>query len=346
MARLRSAIHYPHSRISDPSTMLHALLLWDTYHVIAPWPGFDPGHSGEIAEAWSAIGRITVPDPIEQKHAHDDIVAFIENRNRLSPRFFVSADRTSQHEVYEVYPEKFLGETWGHLEQAGLAGDLLPNADRPMSTWGGLVIMAKLADACAGNAFARVTDKTDAYRAIADEMPISETRNHDVPSTVPVLLKLINAQSIPLENLMRFRADEKSPALRHNLLDAVQDHLDALSQQRSTNQIKEVQDQFEKTMQRNLTDLRDALRFNKIKFVTSAATLALVTGAFATAAALQTGPLQIGNAIGAAATAGLGLKQLTDFFGGGLDLSERQRSTMLKHPMAYMHLLSKHRLRT
>jgi hypothetical protein len=346
MAKLRSAIHCPHSRVSNPSTMRQALLLWDNYHIIAPWADFDPGHTGEIAEAWSIIGGITVPDPVEQKHAHDDIVAFIKNRDRLSPRFFVSADRKSQQDIYEVYPQKLLGETWRHLEQAGLAGDLLPNADRPMSTWGGLVIMAKLADACAGNVFARVTDRTDAYRAIANEMTVSETGHHDVPSTVPVLLSMIDAQSIPLENLMRFRVDEQNPTLRHNLLDAVQDHPDVLRELQSPNQMKEGQDQFERRMRRNLADLRDALRFNKIKFVTSAAALTLVTGAFATAAALQTGPLQVGSAISAAASAGLGLKQLADFFGGGLDLSERQRSTMLKHPMAYMHLLSKQRLRT
>ncbi|MHC2722459.1 hypothetical protein [Bradyrhizobium diazoefficiens] len=346
MARLRSAIHYPHSRISSASTMKQALLLWDEYHLIAPWEDFDPEHEGEIAEAWSIIGKITVPDPVEQRRAHADIVTFIENREQLSRRFFVNADRASRQDVYEVYPTKLLEETWNKLERAGLAGDLLPNADRPMSTWGGLVIMAKLADACAGDIFARVTDRTDAYRAIANEMPKSGVRRQEAPSTIPVLLSIIDAQSIPLENIMRFRSDERDPTLRHNLLDAVQDHIDRLRELESPNQIRAVQDDFDRQMRKNLNDLRDALRYNKIKFVTSAAALTVATGAFAAAAALQTGPLQLGSAISAAASAGLGVKQLADFFGGGLDLSERQRNTMLKHPMAYMHLLSKQRLST
>jgi hypothetical protein len=98
-------------------------------------------------------------------------------------------------------------------------------------------------------------------------------------------------------------------------------------------------------MRQNLHDLRDALRSNKIKFTTSAAVLTLATGAFAAASALHAAPLQIGSALAAAGAAGFGFKGLASFFGAGLDLSERQRATMRQHPMAYMHVLSKQRLR-
>jgi hypothetical protein len=344
VARLRSAIHYPHSRIKNAATMHDALLLWDSYHIIAPWPEFEPGHTGQIAEAWSIVGKVTVPDYAQQEQAHADIVAFIKNKDRLNRRFFVNSNH--QGDTYEIYPQKLLGKTWRQLERAGFAGDLLPNYDRPMSTWGGLVVMAKLADACAGDIYARVTDRTDAYRAIANEVMAPDAENYDAPYVLPVLLSTIDAQSIPLETLMRFRADEKDPVLRHALLDVIEDHLDILKELRSPNQIRAVQDEFETRMRRNLADLRDTLKYNKIRFVTSTAVLALLTGVFATAAALQTGPLQIGHALGAAASAGLGIRELADFFGGGLDLSERQRDTMLKHPMAYMHLLGKRRRRS
>jgi hypothetical protein len=345
MNKLRSAIHYPHSTISNVDTMKHALLLWDKIHVIGPWKGFDPGHKGEIGEAWAMVGRVTVPDPAEQRRAHKDIVTFLEARDRLGPKFFLNADKAAS-EIYEVYPQKLLGETWDKLVQAGLAGDLLPNADRPLTTWGGLVIMAKLADACAGQVFARVTDRTAAYRAIADELERPEEFSRDAAAAVPVLLSLIDASSLPLENLMRFRDDERDPTLRHRLLDAVNDHVDALRKVESLNQITALQEQFEGEMRRNLKDLRDALRWNKIRFTVSASILTVVTGAFAAGTALLSGPMQVGAALGALSTAGIGVKQVSDFFGAGLDLSERQRTTLAKHPMAYMHLLSRHRIRT
>lgn len=193
-----------------------------------------------------------------------------------------------------------------------------------------------------GHVFARVTDRTDAYRAIASELHKGEIDSPSEAAVLPVLLNLIDASNIPLNRLMRFRQDERDHELRYRLLDVVRDHVAELKTHRSINHLKEIQDQFEKGMQRNLRDLRDALRWDRVRFVTSSATLVVATGAFAAAAALSHGPLQIGQALGAVTTAGLGVKQLSDFFGAGLDLSSRQREVMLKHPMAYMHLLSEY----
>lgn len=285
------------------------------------------------------IGEVTVPDPAEQQAAHEDIVAFLEGRDRLSPKFFVSVEKAPS-EIYEVYPQKLLGETWDKLVQTGLAGELLPNDDRPLTTWGGLVIMAKLADACAGQVFARVTDRTIAYRAIASELERPKALPRDTAAAIPILLSMIDSASLPLANLLRFRNDERDPSFRHRLLDAINDHVHALQKVESSNHIEELQRQFEADMQRNLQDLRDALRWNKIRFTTSASVLTVITGAFATAAALSSGTIQIGAAL---AGASIGTKKLFDLFGTALDLSERQRTTLAKHPMAYMHLLSKHR---
>lgn len=86
---ITSAIHYPNSRITDLNTMKRALLLWDRYNLIGPFRGFDPGHTGVIAEAFSLIGGVLVPEAREQQIAHDGIVAFLETRDRLDPRFFL-----------------------------------------------------------------------------------------------------------------------------------------------------------------------------------------------------------------------------------------------------------------
>lgn len=134
--------------------MKQALLFWDKYNIIAPWPDFKPDLESEIAEAWSIVGGTMVPDRSQKSQAHDDIVSFIENKGHLNDKFFFNKEwRGGARDIYEVYPQKLLGETWRKLEDEGFAGELLPDFDRPMSHWGGLVIMAKLADACAGDTY-------------------------------------------------------------------------------------------------------------------------------------------------------------------------------------------------
>ena len=94
-------------------------------------------------------------------------------------------------------------------------------------------------------------------------------------------------------------------------------------------------------MQVDLKRLRDTLRTNKVRFGTSTAILTAATGAFGAIAAMTHGPIQIGTTLAAFTSAGLGIKQVADIFGAGLDLTQRQRDTMEKHPMAYMHALSR-----
>jgi hypothetical protein len=349
---ITSAIHYPNSRITDLNTMKRALLLWDRYNLIGPFRGFDPGHTGVIAEAFSLIGGVLVPEAREQQIAHDGIVAFLETRDRLDPRFFLrrpgqaATSAGIPPEIYEVYPQKLLGETWWELERAGLTGDLLADADRPMTPWGGLVIMAKLADACAGDVFARVTNRADAYRAIANEIfrpdyrPSPATYD-DQAGVVPVLLSMIDASNIPIQNLLRFRVEERDPTLRHRLLAHVSDHISEMRKAQSFNQVRMIQDQFEREMRLDLKHLRDALRLSRIKFAVSATVLTTVTGAFAIASSMTHGAMQVGTALAALSSSGLGVKQLADSFGAGLDLRQRQRDIMERHPMAYMHELSR-----
>jgi len=71
--------------------------------------------------------------------------------------------------------------------------------------------------------------------------------------------------------------------------------------------------------------------------------LSALTGAFAIAASMSHGPIQIGTTLAAIGATGVGVKELGGLFGGGLDLSLRQREMMDKHPMAYMHTLASRR---
>ena len=329
---ITSAIHYPNSRITDLNTMKRALLLWDRYNLAYRWGAGSRGaRATDSSRRYCRIPRNARP-----------------LRSSLFPSSAGAGSYVCGHppEIYEVYPQKLLGETWWELERAGLTGDLLADADRPMTPWGGLVIMAKLADACAGDVFARVTNRADAYRAIANEIfrpdyrPSPATYD-DQAGVVPVLLSMIDASNIPIQNLLRFRVEERDPTLRHRLLAHVSDHISEMRKAQSFNQVRMIQDQFEREMRLDLKHLRDALRLSRIKFAVSATVLTTVTGAFAIASSMTHGAMHVGTALAALSSSGLGVKQLADSFGAGLDLRQRQRDIMERHPMAYMHELSR-----
>ncbi len=345
---MTSAIHYPSARILDLATMKRAMLLWDRYKVIVPYKGFHLGHLGEIAEAWSLIGGEIIPTSSDKARAHEQISQFIRHRSRLNPQFFYGTprniDRVDRHvpEMYEVFPQKFLGKTWDELEQVGMTTAQSEANERPMTEWGGLVVMAKLADACAGSTFARVTDRRDAYRAIASESFINGTRveiteRTDEAMVLPVLLSLVDASDVPLAKLIAYRAEEKDPFLRHNMLATISKHIIGLRKTTNLAQIRERQEAFEHAMKVDLFRLRDELRSNKVKFVTSTAVLTGIVGAFAVASALTHGAVQIGAGLVAAGTAGARMKDFSELFGSGLDLADKQRKLLELHPMAYMH---------
>jgi hypothetical protein len=96
-------------------------------------------------------------------------------------------------------------------------------------------------------------------------------------------------------------------------------------------------------MRRDLEQLRDELRSNKIKFALSTSLFVTLSAGLAAIAAVAHGPLAFGTALAAAGGAGFSGKEAVELFSSGFDLNARQREIMSKHPMAYMQQLSKHK---
>lgn len=145
---MRSAIYYPEIEISSVSTMRSALLLWDELKVIAPFGGFQPHHDNrDIAAAWELIGGAMLHDRAQKHMAHDRINEMLEAG--VSVDVFYRDDGPPGRS-YEMWPQKLLPETRDLLRQHGLTGGPLANGDYPFEELGGLAVMAKLADACAG----------------------------------------------------------------------------------------------------------------------------------------------------------------------------------------------------
>lgn len=345
---MRSAIYYPRTQVSSRPLMQSSLLLWDELHTIVPDLGypFDYGDQRDMADAWNLIGVPLVPNAAQQARAHTAIEQTL-SAGRLPPDLYYVAqvDRPGLDDPYEIWPQKFSVETWQLLQQHRMTALPLPNGDYPFTEEGGLLVMAKLADACAGATFARVTDRLMAYGMIGSG-PSEPQAEGEV---VPITLDLIDASSIPLENLIAFREREKRErrghdytALRHAYADGVQEHVAKLGSVADEYERKELNRQFRDRMQADLQNLRDELGGNRIGL----ALKPVVVATFVTAGALMTGVGGLPTALAAGAAAAFGsnvtdvAKAIADFVKDGFKFDKDQRKVMADHPMAYMYALS------
>ena len=342
---MRSAIYYPRTQVQSRQLMQSSLLLWDKLHTIVPDRCYTPdyGDRRDMAEAWELVGAKLVPSPSQKKRAHAAIETTLEAS--LSPDLYYVAQVDQPADPYEIWPQKFSTETWDLMRQHRLTDLPLPNGDYPFTQEGGLLVMAKLADACAGAQFARVTDRLMAYGLIGS----GDKRAGTEAEVVPITLDVIDASSIPLESLIALRRREQSERrgkdytqLRHNYADMVQAHVAALGAACDEFERDELNRQFRFRMETDLKELREALGANRIDLVLKPVVVAmLVTGG-----SLLTGAVGVPAALmaGAAAAVGSSLKDVAktvaDFLNAGLNFDRKQRETMAKHPMAYMYALS------
>jgi hypothetical protein len=295
-----------------------------------------------MARAWELIGEDLVPDQEQQELAHKGIEELIENG--IPPELEYMGDVDRPHDGYEIWPEKFAGRTWDLMQHHRLAGKRLASGEFPFTERGGLLIMAKLADACGGSTFARVTDRLLAFGLIADRNPQLSPESE----VVPITLDLIDAKDIPLEKLIDFRHREATEQrggdytkLRHRYADVVQKHVEAIKAVATTFERHELNRQFKDDMERDLAELREELRVEKIQLILKPVVVATVLAAgTAAAAVLHGGQALIGADLGGAALKE-GIKHVAELFSTGLSFSRKQKEIMAKHPMAYMYALSR-----
>jgi hypothetical protein len=343
---MRSAIYYPSTQVHSKAIMKSSLLLWDQLHTIVPMPHYAPDYSGrdDMAEAWELIGSPIVPGVAQKQRAHDAIETTVKS-GTLPPHLYEIGQIDSPEEYYEVWPQKFSVDTWGLLLAHGLSGVPLPNGDYPFTQEGGLLVMAKLADACAGTQFARVTDRLMAYGMIGS----GDQQQGQASEVVPITLDLIDAASIPISKLIALREREAKEArghdyrkMRHDYADMVQAHAAALGAALDQFERDELNRQFRDRMETELKDLREALRFNFLDLALKPVVATTVVAAGSIWAGADPG-LVIANA--AATAIGTSLKDISgsisEFIGQTFNFDQKQREAMANNPMAYMYALSK-----
>ena len=296
---MRSAIYYPQTQVRSEKIMKSSLLLWDRLHTIVPFAEYAPdfGEKRSMSEAWELIGKQEVPDTVEKTLAHRSLKETLRKQPPEELRYLSGADGR-----YEVWPQKFLDETWRLLRRHRMTDDPLENADYPMTREGGVMIMAKLADAMAGEAFARVTDNALAFGCTSEPVGASSAE------TVLMTLDLIDARQIPLSKLISFRKRELRErrgydytAMRHRYADAVRDHLDETAKLKTALQRHKKNEEFNEDMKKNLRELNEALTGNRMELILKPVIVATVTGVTLATAGAAT-PM----AVIAAGTAALG----------------------------------------
>src|SRR5690349_10873039 len=106
--QMRSALYYPHTEIQSENLLKSSLLLWDRLEFIVPDPEYKPWYSNPMMErAVELFGVNRYPSARDKKLAHDHVEE-LATRPLPEPFFY----RTSIFEPYEIYPQKFMEETW------------------------------------------------------------------------------------------------------------------------------------------------------------------------------------------------------------------------------------------
>jgi hypothetical protein len=339
---MRSAFYYPHTEVQSKDLLASSLLLWDEIRTIVPFDGYRPDYDDrESAEAWELIGKVHCPNEDEKKQAHELVEDFA---TRPLPRAFSYKSVQDPNEIYEVYPQKLLPDTWRILNQAGLAGAPLGNADYPLAPPSGLTLMSLLADCCAGTLFSRITDREVAYAGIAglltDANPGIQPQQEHI-HLVAAPIKVIDPQQISFKRLLELRKKEQaSPSgqalrdLRHRYVDRLEAQARRLAGLTSETDKKECERQFGEDMSDDWRALKQELKLEALAtFATKEFLTTLTTSALTLGAALLPAAQPVMGVVGITGT----IVTIGGIVGTTSKFERSRRKILQDHPMAYLY---------
>lgn len=339
---MRSALYYPHTRIQTEQLLKRALLLWDYIYVITPWQGYQPYYElPRFAEAFSIIGRCHYPSDDEKQLVHGLVADFLD---RPLPAAFSYSPANDDQETYDIYPQKLLPDTVTMLEQRGMS---LPLGRRNMraSAATGLTLMNILADCCAGDTLARVTDEGHAYANLAGlfvEDPDGDlTLDQAREQLIPLSINVVNVDGFSLEALIGLRAREEAAAegsqirdLRHRFVEKIENQAKHLVKAGSSLAREAIEQEFRRDMQDDYRDLQDALRAKGVQTIGTKEVLgATLFGLGAIATAIFAPPV----AIAGAASAVEGIISVGGLISAKSKWAEERKKILKEHPTAYLY---------
>ncbi len=342
---MRRALYYPHTEIRETAEgerlLKRALLLWDKLEYIAPDDAYQPYYRDRrFSEAMEIIGLRHVPNNQERRIVHEEVEELV-TRPVIPDAFYYHG----QPEPYEIYPQKFSDATWTLLQKSRMAGEILPGTgDYPLAPQAGLVMMAVLADVCAGETCSRVTDRVQSYATLtallADDSPTQIAEQQAREQVVTTTLELMNLDNLPLQKLVEFRRREEKEssvrALRHNYLERVEEHLAEFRANPALTESdrERKQEEFRDDMKDDIKDISAALGMEFKDAVFSKDILVtLAVGASALAATAFGAPFILSGVLTATSVPAT----VTGILGARNKYQKARTKIMQEHPMAYLY---------
>lgn len=347
----------PNPNARTTSLLKTALLMWDHLEFIVPDEAYDLNYKSSnplYQRAMRVIGEKVVPDGTQKRLAH----RFIENlaNSNLPPNFRWENER-HVGDAYQVYPAKFLGDTFQVLEKAGLA--IRPKNELHETDWAmcrnlGMAIMAMLAEACAGATKRMVTDEVDSYHLLARSLANAGVTGHapatsDVERLVTIAVKIVDPDQFSLEDLIALREREKEGSgpelrmLRHNFLNKVDLYVAKMASLKgSTADVREIERQFEQDMKDDYAQLRNALKWSKTNALASKevgiGTLAAAGSAIYAMAPAVTALASVlpASELSVPVTLFTGLTAITGLVKGAMEYKADRRKALGEHAMSWL----------
>jgi hypothetical protein len=339
---MRSALYYPHTTIRGVHLLKSSLLLWDHVHVIVPWPHYTPHYqNATAAEAFSVIGSCHYPSEDEKRQVHELVEDFVK---RPLPPAFTYSSVGAEHEAYDIYPEKMLPGTAEILRNLGMAARG-GRRNLRSSAATGLTLMNMIADCCAGNTLARITDQGAAYASLAGllvEKPDAKLAIHESrEQLIPVLIKMVDAKKFSLRALINLRKREESApdgsqlrALRHRLLERIEEQARRLAVAGSALARESIEKEFEDDMKDDFRDLREALKAKATQTLGTKEVLTTVVSAVGSVATALVAPA---FPIAAAASGVQGIVSVGGLLATKSKWVEERRKLLKDHATAYLY---------
>jgi len=325
--KMNSALYYPFTGPQQTTFLKTAMFLWDSVDFIVPHENFhQSGNCKAELEALELIGRKYVPTLKDKEDAHNDLEDICTST--IGDRFIFELEQPDL--AYNFYPQKLLPETWEMLEESKLAkliqrdgGGVSQISTGPLF---GYYMMTILAICCARNRKRLITDQSDPYRALTKLLG-DDYRNE--PNSNDWHSKLISLSfagpdfsDIPLERLTKLRKKENKLMceIRHNFLKSVDKATSDISDNSdNANVVKDRIQEFTQEMEKDLKELKRALRRSATSLMLSKEFCFSVIATTAVTVAPVAGVL----------TAGSLAKGLMDY-------QDRRRDLLKSHPSSWL----------
>lgn len=278
-----TALFYPSFTLGE-SLFKNALLLWDRIEYISPNKNAY-GHYLDplIRQAASQYTIPRVPIQSEKQQAHEAIIELLDHP--LPRWFFLDNDEIENEVRFQIYPQKFLPETWDAIAAKGLIKDAETGLTRNAL---GLTMMSILAECCAGSEKRLITDKASAYssleRFFAARAGAVPGRHEDsCERLVTLSLRTLDFKNVSLARILDIRQKENGAngsqykALRHGYLKKIEDQANRLAKAACPSDIEEIERVFQQEIKSDLDMLKDELKDEAGKVVLSTEFAAAVT---------------------------------------------------------------------